>query len=785
MEEHRNEQATQSSLPMQSQSSQSGIPPLPPTRGRPIRGRGKLIRGRPSTSIPPTRKPMKKRSIYWKFFVPFKDADGNAKAKCLLCQNSFAATSTNGTSGLKKHHDSCSRRNIKAMSELSLRFGIDNDQVSNWKFDQLDARKALVEMILLDELPFRFVEHEGFRRFMLRICPMFKIPGRKTVREDCFRMFVESKVVLIEFFRTECKGKVSLTTDAWTSLSNMNFMCVTAHFINKDWKLCKKIIAFMQITSHAGVDIGETLVLCLEEWGIKDILCIAMDNASANDQAIVHMKRKMKEWGSDFLDGKYLHIRCVAHIVNLVVNDGLKETGVSVERVREAVKWVKSSPARFEKFKKCISFKGIESKKLVSLDVATRWNSTYLMLEAEEKYEAAFKLLEGNEVVFKSHLDRLPSRDGFLGPPSSTDWDNVRMLMKYLRFFYDLTVRVSGTSYATTHMFCKELCDVFDEIHDLETSYTYQVREMAVRIKEKVAKYWFETDAQNPKLNRLLYIAVVLDPRRKFEYLEYILAKIYGPERGATLTNEAMDAIKEMFGYYKQLIATNAQSRVNSPNVREPGMVPISERKGGTDVEFMKKKIESLDRGNRRQVSRSELERYFSNDNGAEEELTVEDFNAYNYDVLGWWMRNEMRYPILSAMARDILAVPITTVASESTFSTGGRILDSFRTSLTPNIVEALICARDWIKSDDSKPVIDEEDLEEQVEFENVYASFQRMSVNGNEGASSASVLEGSLDEGSLGGNGENEDEDEDEEGEYVDHTLQIFQGDAVMENIP
>ncbi|CAN0908587.1 Putative AC transposase [Linum grandiflorum] len=90
----------------------------------------------------------------------------------------------------------------------------------------------------------------------------------------------------------------------------------------------------------------------------------------------------MKEWGSDFLDGKYLHIRCVAHIVNLVVNDGLKETGVSVKRVREAVKWMKSSPARFEKFKKCISFKGIESKKLVFLDVATRWNSTYLMLEA-------------------------------------------------------------------------------------------------------------------------------------------------------------------------------------------------------------------------------------------------------------------------------------------------------------------------------------------------------------------------------------------------------------------
>ncbi|CAN1177310.1 hypothetical protein LINPERHAP2_LOCUS33032 [Linum perenne] len=51
--------------------------------------------------------------------------------------------------------------------------------------------------------------------------------------------------------------------------------------------------------------------------------------------------------------------------------------------------------------------------------------------------------------------------------------------MKYLKFFCDLTVWVSGTSYVTTHLFCKELCDVFDEIADMEGSYDSEVREMA------------------------------------------------------------------------------------------------------------------------------------------------------------------------------------------------------------------------------------------------------------------------------------------------------------------
>ena len=48
-------------------------------------------------------------------------------------------------------------------------------------------------------------------------------------------------------------------------------------------------------------------------------------------------------------------------------------------------------------------------------------------------------------------------------------------------------------------------------------------------------------------------------------------------------------------------------------------------------------------------------------------------------------------------MARDILTIPLSTVASESAFSVGGRVLDAFRSSLKPDIVEAVICLSDWL----------------------------------------------------------------------------------------
>ena len=88
----------------------------------------------------------------------------------------------------------------------------------------------------------------------------------------------------------------------------------------------------------------------------------------------------------------------------------------------------------------------------------------------------------------------------------------------------------------------------------------------------------------------------------------------------------------------------------------------------------------------------------------------VPESDEQNFDILRWWKLNAPRFPILSHMARDVLAVPVSTVASESTFSTGGRILDAFSSSLTPRIAQSLICTEDWLRS--TCPVGVEENLE-------------------------------------------------------------------------
>ncbi|CAH9113128.1 unnamed protein product [Cuscuta europaea] len=73
--------------------------------------------------------------------------------------------------------------------------------------------------------------------------------------------------------------------------------------------------------------------------------------------------------------------------------------------------------------------------------------------------------------------------------------------------------------------------------------------------------------------------------------------------------------------------------------------------------------------------------------------------------------------------------MPVSTVASESAFSTGGRVIDAFRSSLTPKSVEALICMQNWLRGDNIITNFEDEPCVEELEFyENIEEELRNMS---------------------------------------------------------
>lgn len=274
------------------------------------------------------------------------------------------------------------------------------------RYDSALFRRSVNEMIVLSELPFAFVESEGFRRFCHNILPMYTVHCRRTATEDIFARFVQDKADLKKLFSCK-KHRVSLTTDIWVApTTSVSYMVVTSHWIDANWVLQKRILSFKPVTDHKGDKIAEHLISCLAEWGVlKKVFTVTVDNAKGNDKALNLFTDCLRLKGEAALvkNGAYLHMRCSAHILNLIVRDGLAHVRQSIIAIRNAVKYVRSSGPRLKSFELRVET-GKISRGSLSMDCTTRWNSTYLMLTAAIKLRVAFEKMLAEYKLYNEYF---------------------------------------------------------------------------------------------------------------------------------------------------------------------------------------------------------------------------------------------------------------------------------------------------------------------------------------------------------------------------------------------
>ena len=374
-------------------------------------------------------------------------------------------------------------------------------------------------------------------------------------------------------------------------------------------------------------------------------------------------------------------MRCCAHILSLIVKEGLKVIDDSIYRVRSAVRYVRSSNSRTTRFQTAAHEEKIESKRCVHLDVETRWNSTYFMLDCDLIFQKAFDRLEEEDPKFKGELEKLK------GTPTEADWDYVRSLLPFLKQFHDATLKVSGTLYATSDEYFHVIYGIGCKLKDRLVSSTTSEANIAMteKMRSKHDKYWGNVNNINP----LLFIAVILDPRFKVDYMLFVLELVYEKEKLQELVHKVSKTMTALFDYYKETSGVDSgRSKISGETQEQNQECDIDESaQAYLRRRYKRKRVEE----SVGEASKSELERYLESDDKVDDDK--------NFDILGWWKVNSSKYPILAMMAKDVLAIPVSTLASESTFNVGGRILDAFWSSLSPLVVESLICTQNWLRS--------------------------------------------------------------------------------------
>ena len=116
---------------------------------------------------------------------------------------------------------------------------------------------------------------------------------------------------------------------------------------------------------------------------------MTVDNCTTYD-AMIPLLKEQFDSKCFLLNGKLLHIRCCAHILNLIVRDGLSVIGDNIDKIRDSVAYP-STPKRYEKIEDTARYLEVTCTKKLSLDCQTRWNSTYLMLNIALFYSRVFE----------------------------------------------------------------------------------------------------------------------------------------------------------------------------------------------------------------------------------------------------------------------------------------------------------------------------------------------------------------------------------------------------------
>ncbi|KAL8136856.1 hypothetical protein V2J09_002857 [Rumex salicifolius] len=634
----------------------------------------------PDPEIQPSKR-RKKKSIVWEHFTIETVGVGCRRACCKVCKQSFAYSTGSkvaGTSHLKRHI-------AKGSCPLLLRQQ-DKNQITPYApksagtdvgtpastdppkrryrtssapyliFDQDRCRHEIARMIIMHEYPLQMVEHSGFVSFVQNLQPRFDMVNFSTVQGDCVATYLREKQNLQKII-DGMPGRICLSVDMWTSCQTTGYVFLHCQFIDQEFVLQRRLLnVVMEPFPESDNAFSHAVATCLSYWNLDNKLCSITFSQPLSDVGRENMRGLLSVKNPSTLNGQLLLGNCLSRTLSGMAQDVLAAGQDVVRKIRSSVKYVKTSDAHEDKFLEFKQQLQVPSDKTLTLDNITKWNTTYDMLVAACELKEVFPCLDTSDHEYKDS-------------PTMDDWIQAENVCMYLRILYETANFLIEKVPPSTNVFFHEVWKIQLELTRNASSEDPFVRSLASTLQEKFLNYWRGSFL-------VLAIAVAMDPRFKMKLVEFSFAKLFSEEAPAYI-RMADEGIHGLFHEYMAL-SGEVNGGLDADGNQAGSLVSSN---GLTDFDMYIMETTS-------QQMKSELDEYL------DESLLP---RMQELDVIGWWKLNRIKYPTLSKMARDILSIPLSSVGPSYVFDTVSRDMDPQWSSLRPETMEALMCAKDWL----------------------------------------------------------------------------------------
>ncbi|KAF7842378.1 putative AC transposase [Senna tora] len=228
--------------------------------------------------------------------------------------------------------------------------------------------------------------------------------------------------------------------------------------------------------------------------------------------------------------------------------------------------------------------------------------SKKLPLDCKTRWNSTYLMLQV-ALEYKDVFSRLRLREkNYLKAPTNEEWDMARIICGKLKLFHNITELFSGVA------------------------------------------------------SIVMAVAVILDPRYKLKVVEYYFPRIY-KDQSSHYIEEVRNIMNELFQEYQANHNTSeSSSHISASASASESALNLDGDKGIDEESGMANLVQFLQSSSSSSTVKSELDRYF-------EEANLPW--SPDFDILNWWKINGITYPTLQAIARDFLAIPVSTVASE------------------------------------------------------------------------------------------------------------------------